>query len=39
MFSIDLPFTYAQTILDLYLLDQFRVLIRVALALLSVLAC
>ena len=38
MFCIDLPLSYAQTVLDLFLLDQFRVLIRVSLALLSVLA-
>ena len=39
MFCIDLPLAYAQTVLDLFVLDQFRVLIKVSLALFSVLAC
>lgn len=37
MFNIDLPFTYAQTILDLYMFDQTDVLIRTTLALFKVL--
>ena len=39
MFCIDLPLSYAQAVLDLFFLDQFKVLIRVSLAIFSVLAC
>lgn len=38
MFCIDLPLSYAQVVLDLFLLDQFKVLIQVSLAIFSVLA-
>lgn len=38
MFCIDLPLSYAQTVQDLFLLDQFKVLIQVSLAIFSVLA-
>ena len=38
-FCIDLPLDYAQTVLDLFLIDQFKVFIRVSLAIFSVLAC
>ena len=37
MFNIDLPFAYAQTVLDLYMFDQSDVLIRTTLALFKVL--
>ena len=39
LFFIDLPFEYAQSVLDLFLIDQFKVLIKVSLAIFSVLAC
>lgn len=39
VFFIDLPLDYAQTVLDLFLIDQFKVLIKVTLAIFSVLAC
>jgi hypothetical protein len=35
MWSIDLPFDYAMTALDLYLVDQQRSLIRIALAIFA----
>ena len=38
MFCIDLPFEYAQSVLDLYILDQVNVLIRISLAIFSLLA-
>jgi hypothetical protein len=38
MWSIDLPFEYAMTVLDLYLIDQQKTLIRVALSLLATLS-
>ena len=39
LFFIDLPFEYAQSVLDLFLIDQFKILIKVSLAIFSVLAC
>ena len=38
MFSIDLPFSYAQTILDFYMFDQTEILIRATLAIFSILS-
>ncbi len=38
MFCIDLPASYAHTVLDIFLMDQFKVLIKVSLAIFSVLA-
>ena len=38
MFSIDLPFEYAQTLLDFYMFDQSEILIRTALAIFSLLS-
>ena len=38
MFSIDLPFTYAQTVLDFYMFDQSEILVRTTLAIFSVLS-
>ncbi len=35
MWGIDLPFDYAMTALDLYLVDQQRSLIRIALAIFA----
>ena len=37
MFNIDLPFSYSQTVMDLYMFDQSEVLIRTTLALFKVL--
>ena len=38
MFNIDLPFPYAQTVLDFYMFDQAEVLVRVTLAIFSALS-
>ena len=38
LFNIDLPFTYAQTVLDFYLCDKTEIIIRVTLAIFSVLS-
>ena len=37
MFNIDLPFSYAQAVLDLYMFDQTEILVRTTLAIFSVL--
>ena len=38
MFNIDLPFSYAQAVLDLYMFDQTEILVRTTLAIFSVLS-